>query len=47
MRMAHLRTIWSRFSNNMGFERKHAIYHTLYDEDATFPAWGECLFVKR
>jgi FkbM family methyltransferase len=30
-----------------GFERKHAIYHTLYDEDATFPAWGECLFVKR
>jgi FkbM family methyltransferase len=30
-----------------GFERRHAVYHTLYDESSTFPAWGECLFVKR
>lgn len=30
-----------------GFERRHAVYHTLYDEISTFPAWGECLFVKR
>jgi FkbM family methyltransferase len=29
-----------------GFQRKHAVYHTLYDKDVTFPAWGECLFVK-
>jgi len=35
------------FLEQHGFERKHAIYHTLYEEDATFPAWGECLFVKR
>lgn len=30
-----------------GFEKRHAVYHTLYDETSTFPAWGECLFVKR
>jgi FkbM family methyltransferase len=30
-----------------GFEKKHAIYHTLYDDKSTFPAWGECLFVKK
>jgi FkbM family methyltransferase len=35
------------FLGQYGFEREHAVYHTLYDEDSTFPAWGECLFVKR
>jgi FkbM family methyltransferase len=30
-----------------GFEKRHAVYHTLYDETSTFPAWGECLFVRR
>ena len=30
-----------------GFEKRHAVYHTLYDETSTFPAWGECLFVKQ
>ncbi len=29
-----------------GFERVEAIYHTLYDNNSTFPAWGECLFVR-
>jgi FkbM family methyltransferase len=35
------------FLANRGFDRKRAIYHTLYDKDSTFPAWGESLFVKR
>ncbi len=35
------------FLGKHGYERKHAVYHTLYDEVSTFPAWGECLFVKR
>jgi FkbM family methyltransferase len=30
-----------------GFEKRHAVYHTLYDGASTFPAWGECLFVRR
>jgi FkbM family methyltransferase len=29
-----------------GFRRVEGIYHTLYDEQSTFPAWGECLFAK-
>jgi FkbM family methyltransferase len=29
------------------FEKRHSVYHTLYDETSTFPAWGECLFVKQ
>lgn len=28
------------------FDKKKAVYHNLYDEKKTFPAWGECLFVK-
>jgi FkbM family methyltransferase len=35
------------FLDTQGFERKHAVYHTLHDEHSTFPAWGESLFVKR
>jgi FkbM family methyltransferase len=35
------------FLANHGFEKRRAVYHTLYDEHSTFPAWGECLFVKR
>lgn len=35
------------FMNEHGFEKKEVLYHTLYDETSTFPAWGECLFVKR
>ena len=29
-----------------GFRRVTGIYHSLYDENSTFPAWGECLFCK-
>jgi FkbM family methyltransferase len=36
-----------RFLDEKGFDKKHAIYHTLYDESSTFPAWGESLFVRR
>jgi FkbM family methyltransferase len=36
-----------KFLENEGFDKKHAVYHTLYDENSTFPAWGEGLFVKR
>lgn len=36
-----------KFLEEQGFDRKHAIYHTLFDERSTFPAWGESLFVKR
>jgi FkbM family methyltransferase len=35
------------FLDKQGFDRMHAIYHALYDENSTFPAWGESLFVKR
>jgi FkbM family methyltransferase len=31
---------------NSGFKKTKAIYHTLYDKNSTFPAWGECLFVR-
>jgi len=33
--------------SNQGFEKSKSIYHTLYDEKGTFPAWGECLFQRR
>jgi len=36
-----------RLLDERGFDRKHAVYHTLYDETSTFPAWGESLFVRR
>lgn len=29
-----------------GFRQGKSIYHTLYDDKSTFPAWGECLFVR-
>lgn len=29
-----------------GLVKKRAHYHTLYDENSTFPAWGECLFMR-
>jgi hypothetical protein len=35
------------FLEKNDFVRRHAVYHTLYDESSVFPAWGECLFVKR
>jgi FkbM family methyltransferase len=35
------------FLASHGFEKRHAVYHTLYDETSTFPAWGECLFLRR
>jgi FkbM family methyltransferase len=35
------------FLASHGFVKCHAVYHTLYDETSTFPAWGECLFLKR
>jgi FkbM family methyltransferase len=36
-----------QFLAQHGFERKSAAYHTLYDATSTFPAWGECLFLRR
>ena len=36
-----------KFLDQKGFDRKQSIYHTLYDENSTFPAWGESLFVRR
>jgi FkbM family methyltransferase len=35
------------FLGRHGFDKTHVVYHTLYDETSTFPAWGECLFIKR
>ena len=35
------------FLEKRGFQKLHEIYHDLYDEESTFPAWGECLFIKR
>lgn len=29
-----------------GFERADFVYHELYDEQGTFPAWGEALYVR-
>lgn len=34
------------FLEGRGFRKVEGIYHTLYDETSTFPAWGECLFLK-
>jgi FkbM family methyltransferase len=34
------------FLASCGLLKRHTVYHTLYDESATFPAWGECLFVR-
>ena len=30
----------------IGFAKQHAVYHTLYDRNSTFRAFGDCLFVK-
>lgn len=30
-----------------GFERHHSIYHELYDENGSFPAWGEAMYLKK
>jgi FkbM family methyltransferase len=35
------------FLASHGFVKCRAVYHPLYDQTATFPAWGECLFLKR
>jgi putative glycosyltransferase len=35
------------FLKQRGFERADVIYHELYDERGTFPAWGEALYVRR
>jgi FkbM family methyltransferase len=34
------------FLASHGFEKRHAVYHPLYDETSTFAAWGECLFLR-
>jgi FkbM family methyltransferase len=34
------------YLKEFSFEKKNVIYHTLYDDKGTFPAWGECLFLK-
>jgi FkbM family methyltransferase len=36
-----------QYLQQRGFEKTNVIYHTLYDEKGTFPAWGECLFIKK
>jgi FkbM family methyltransferase len=28
------------------FAKNSGVYHTLYDDVSTFPAWGECLFLR-
>jgi FkbM family methyltransferase len=35
-----------KFFSDAGFTKELAIYHELYDESGTFPAWGECLWVN-
>lgn len=35
------------FLKQRGFERADVIYHELYDERGTFPAWAEALYVRR
>lgn len=35
------------FMATQGFDRRQAVYHPLYDENSSFPAWGECLFLRR
>jgi putative glycosyltransferase len=34
------------FLRARGFERADVVYHDLYDENGTFPAWGEALYVR-
>lgn len=34
------------FLKERGFERADVVYHDLYDEHGTFPAWGEVLYVR-
>jgi putative glycosyltransferase len=34
------------FLAERGFERTDVVYHELYDEHGTFPAWGEVLYVR-
>lgn len=35
------------FLAGRGFWKIDGVYHTLYDQHSTFPAWGECLFLKK
>jgi hypothetical protein len=34
------------FLGSRGFHKVTGVYHELYDENSSFPAWGECLFLK-
>lgn len=36
----------TEFITSRGFRKVESIYHTLYDHNSSFPAWGECLFLK-
>jgi putative glycosyltransferase len=36
-----------KFLTNRGFKRVDVIYHELYDERGTFPAWGEALYLRQ
>lgn len=35
------------FLLNIGFVKMNCVYHNLYDDKGTFPAWGEALFIKQ
>lgn len=35
------------FLEERNFNRKDCIYHELYDDEKSFKAWGECLFIKQ
>ncbi len=35
------------FLGTRGCEKRRTVYHTMYEGDRTFPAWGEALFTRR
>lgn len=37
----------TEFLDQQGYEKKKAVYHSLYKGVETFPAWGESLFIKK
>jgi FkbM family methyltransferase len=36
----------AEFLEARAFVKDSSLYHSLYDEVSTFPAWGECLFLR-
>lgn len=35
------------YLSKYGYVKTNVVYHTLYNEKGTFPAWGECLLIKK